>query len=295
MNSIVEIRAYDMYYDQLDEFLSISESLREGRQLPAPQGPRLIEFRDVGFRYPGTEKWALRHINLVLKPGEKLSIVGENGSGKTTLVKLLCRMYAPTEGGIFMDGVNICDIDHDEYTNLFSAVFQDFQLFAASLRDNVALGRDVPDSLIGAALSQVGLSNFCSGLPRGLDTHMSRQFDEQGVEPSGGEAQRIALARALVRNAPIVLLDEPTAALDPRAEYEIYRGFYSLTGDKSAVYISHRLSSARFCDRIAFLDAGAMLEYGTHEQLMRANGRYAELFRMQAQFYVKDESEGLNA
>ncbi len=286
MNSIVEIRAYDMYYDHLDEYLNVPMRLREGEHLPLPKGRRRIEFRNVGFRYAGAEKWALRHINLILEPGEKLSIVGENGSGKTTFAKLLLRLYDPTEGEILLDGMDIRRIDCDQYTELFSAVFQDFQLLAMSLRDNIALGLPVSDDQILHALDQVRLTEFVRSLPRGLDTHIDRLFDENGVIPSGGEGQRIALARALIRNTPVILLDEPTAALDPRAEYEIYQGFHALTEGKTAVYISHRLSSARFCDRIAVLHEGRLAEYGTHDELILLNGRYADLYRMQAQFYI---------
>ncbi len=286
MNSITEIKAYDLYYDHLDEFLSIPETLRGGRRQPLPEGRHIIEFRDVGFRYAGSQRWALRHINLTLTSGEKLSIVGENGSGKTTLTKLLCRQYDPTEGVILLDGTDVRDIDYDRYTELFSAVFQDFRMFDMPLRDNIALGLNASDDEILHALGQVGLAGFAEKLPNGLSTHIGRMFDGQGVTPSGGEGQRIALARALLRNAPIIILDEPTAALDPRAEYEIYQRFDALTEGKTAVYISHRLSSARFCDRIAVLHKGSLIEYGTHEQLMKAQGRYHELFAMQAHFYT---------
>lgn len=289
MKSIVEIRAYDLYYDKLDQFLAVPETLRAGRSLP-PEGGHLIEFMDVGFRYAGAEKWALRHINITMRPGEKLSVVGENGSGKSTFAKLLLRQYDPTEGVILMDGTDIRAIDYDRYMDLFSAVFQDFQLFAMSLRDNAALNQNVTDAQVFHALDRVGLAPFVKVLPRGLDTHIGRLFDEQGVESSGGEGQRIALARALIKNAPIILLDEPTAALDPRAEYEIYQGFHALTEGKTSVYISHRLSSARFCDRIAVFSEGRIIECGTHAELIRANGAYAELFRMQAQFYWDQEA-----
>jgi len=275
-----------MYYDHLDEYLNVPMRLRTGTQLPPPAGQHRIEFRSVSFRYAGAEKWALRRISLVLEPGEKLSIVGENGSGKTTFAKLLMRLYDPTEGEILLDGVDIRRIDCDRYMELFSAVFQDFQLFSMSLRDNIALGLPVSDEEILHALDQVGLSGFVRSLPRGLDTHIDRLFDENGVIPSGGEGQRIALARALIRNSPLILLDEPTAALDPRAEYEIYQGFDSLTKGKTAVYISHRLSSSRFCDRIVVLHGGEIIECGTHDELISLAGRYAELYRMQAQFYT---------
>ena len=285
MNSIVEIRAYDLYYDHLDEFLHVPETLRTGR-LPLPAGPHAIELKDVGFRYPGAEKWALRHVTLTLRPGEKLSVVGENGSGKSTLTKFLMRLYDPTEGAVYLNGRDIRTIRYDCYMDLFAAVFQDFQLLAMSLRDNIALGKPVSDGEILHALDQVGLGSFAANLPRGLDTHIGRLFDENGVLPSGGEGQRIALARALMKSAPVIVLDEPTAALDPRAESEIYQGFHRLTEGKTALYISHRLSSARFCDRIAVLHEGRLTEYGTHGELMRQNGRYASLYNMQAQFYT---------
>lgn len=285
MNSLVEICAYDMYFDQLDEFLRVPETLRESGRLPLPEGRR-IEFVDVGYRYEGAEKWALRHVSLILEPGMKLSVAGENGSGKTTFIKLLLRLYDPTEGVILLDGQDVRSLDYDSYLSLFSAVFQDFQLFAMSLRDNLLPGRSLSDAQALHALAQVGLDGFVRSLPAGLDTHLDRLFDERGVLPSGGERQRIALARALLKDAPVIILDEPTAALDPRAEYEIYQGFHALTESKTAVYVSHRLSSARFCDRIAVFHEGTLAECGTHEELMKLNGRYAGLFRMQAQFYT---------
>jgi len=285
--SLAEISAYDMYYDRLDEFLSLPETIEESGSLPAPKENLRIEFINVGYRYAGSEKWALRHINLTLEPGEKLSVVGENGSGKSTFAKLLCRMYDPNEGEIRIGGVDIRTIAIGEYLSLLCAVFQDFQLFAAPLRDNIALGTEASDEQILHALDQVGLSGFVNSLPRGLDTHVDRLFDQNGVIPSGGEGQRIALARALIRNAPIVLLDEPTAALDPRAEYEILHSFHRLTEGKTAVYISHRLSSSRFADRIVVFHEGCIAECGTHNELTALDGRYAGLFRMQAQFYTE--------
>ncbi|MBO4885535.1 MAG: ABC transporter ATP-binding protein [Clostridia bacterium] len=286
MKSLSEIRAYDMYYDKLDEYLSVPCAMREGKRLPLPEGPHEIVFDNVSFRYPGADGWALRRVSLTLHPGEKLALAGENGSGKTTLVKLLCRLYDPTEGEIRLDGVNIRDIDYDAYLSLFSAVFQDFRLFDFSLRDNVTLGRAADDAAVESALRRAGLDGRLASLPNGLDTFVGRAFDEHGFQPSGGEAQKIALARALFRNAPIIVLDEPAAALDPRAEYEMYRAFDALVDGKTALYISHRLSSARFCDRIAVMDAGRVAEYGAHDELIALGGRYAALYAMQAQFYL---------
>lgn len=284
---LTEIRAYDFYYDQLDQYMRIPRTLREGRQLPVPQQSHRFELRNVGFRYRGAEGWALRHIDLVIEPGQHLALVGENGSGKSTLVKLLCRMYAPTEGMILMDDVDIRDYDYDQYLACFAAVFQDFQLFDCSLRDNVLLGRTMDDAQLQQIIDQVGLRSRVNSLPCGLDTTVGRQFDESGFDPSGGEAQKIALARALCRNAPVILLDEPTAAMDPRAESELYRSFDALVSGRTAVYISHRLSSCRFCDCIAVLHHGRLSEYGTHDALMRRSSGYAELYRLQAQYYTE--------
>jgi ATP-binding cassette subfamily B protein/ATP-binding cassette subfamily C protein len=262
--------------------------MRENKRVHVPHGKHEIAFRDVSFSYPGQAGYALRGINITLKPGQKLSIVGENGAGKTTFVKLLCRIYDPTEGEILLDGVDIRDIEYDEYVALFSTVFQDYKLYALSLKDNVALSASdtASDGEVEAVLRKAGFGEKLDSLPKGVHTLVYRNFDGEGFEPSGGEGQKIALARALYRDAPIAILDEPTAALDPRAEYELYQRFHDLVARKTAVYISHRLSSARFCDTIAVLKNGEIAELGTHEELIAAKKQYAELFSMQAQFYV---------
>lgn len=285
MSSLAEIKAFDMYYDKLDEYLNVPQTLRQGR-LPVENKQHTIEFRNVSFRYPGAAVWALRNVSLTLREGERLSLVGENGSGKTTLIKLLCRLYDPIEGEILMDGVDVRKLDYDDYLAQFATVFQDLQLFDFSLRDNLALGRNIGDPKLLEVLAQVGLRERVETLPNGLDTYVGRTFDEQGFEPSGGEAQKIALARALCKDAPVVVLDEPMAAMDARAEYELYCGFDKLIGDKSAVYISHRMSSSRFCDRVAVLKNGKLVEYGTHDELLAQQGHYAELYALQAQYYT---------
>jgi len=286
MDSVAEIRAYDMYYENLDEYLNLPRRMQEGKRLPVPEGGHKIVFENVSFRYPGAENWALRHIDLTLSPHEKLALVGENGSGKTTLIKLLCRLYDPTEGRITIDGADIRDIAHDDYMRLFATVFQDYRLFDLPLRDNIALDRPADDNRIAAVCREVGLGERLASLPEGLDTYVGREFDESGFLPSGGEAQKIAIARAIYRDAPVMILDEPTAALDPRAEYELYRIFDRLTEGKSAVYISHRLSSTRFCDVIAVLKDGVLAEYGTHSELISRGGHYAGLYSLQAQYYT---------
>ena len=287
MDRLTEIRAYDFYYAQLDEYLHIPKLLRAGKQRIIPCKEHRIEFIDVGFRYPGANSWALQHVDLVIEPGQHLALVGENGSGKTTLIKLLCRLHAPTEGVILMDGINIQEYDYDQYMAQFAAVFQDFQLFDCSIRDNILLGKRMSDAKLDEIIDQVGLRPKVETLPKGKDTTVGRRFDEKGFEPSGGEAQKIVLARALCKNAPMIILDEPTAALDPRAEYELYRGFDSLIGGKTAVYISHRLSFCRFCDQIAVLQHGNLIEYGTHDDLLAKQAQYAELYEMQAQYYTE--------
>lgn len=290
MQNIVEVAEFRKYYTAIEEYLNIPAKMREGRRLPIPEGEHRIEFRDVSFSYPGQTGYALSHINITLNPGEKISVIGENGAGKSTFIKLLCRIYDPTEGMILIDGMDIRDIDYDQYMALFSTVFQDYRLFALSLKDNVALAKSdaVDDAAVEEALRKAGFGEKLADLPKGIKTLVYRNFDGEGFEPSGGEGQKIALARALFKDAPIVVLDEPTAALDPRAEYEMYQHFNELVANKTAVYISHRLSSARFCDRIIVFAGGELVEDGTHDILMRQGGRYAELFKMQAQYYEGD-------
>lgn len=290
MQDVVDVAAYRKYYDAIEEYLHIPARMRDNKGLSIPDGDHVIEFRNVSFSYPNQTGYALRHINLSLKAGHKLSVVGENGAGKTTFVKLLCRIYDPTEGVILLDGTDIRELDYDAYCSLFSTVFQDFKLYALSLKDNVALSQSdtVSDRDVEIALRKAGFGERLATLPKGVQTHVHRNYDGDGFEPSGGEGQKIALARALFKDAPFVIMDEPTAALDPRAEYEMYQHFHDLTSEKAAVFISHRLSSARFCDAIALFREGSITEYGTHEKLLKEKGQYAELFRMQAQYYTEN-------
>lgn len=247
-----------------------------------------IEFRDVSFQYPNTDVYALRHVNLKFKIGEKLAVVGMNGSGKTTFIKLLCRLYDPTEGVILLNGVDIRKYNYDEYMSIFSVVFQDFRLFAFSLGQNVAAGAGFSRTQAASCLKEAGFGERLSKMPKGLETSLYQDFDKQGVEISGGEAQKIALARALYKNAPFIVLDEPTAALDPASEYEVYRKFNEISGGKTAIYISHRLASCRFCDEILVFNEGVIVQHGTHEALLaESGGKYAELWNAQAQYYTE--------
>ncbi len=246
-----------------------------------------IEFRNVSFRYPRTEAYALRHVNLKFKAGEKLAIVGKNGSGKTTFIKLMCRLYDPTEGEILLNGINIKKYDYGEYMSIFSVVFQDFRLFSFSLGQNVAADSEYDAQCVRRCLIQAGLEERLGSMPAGTETFLYRNFDKDGIEISGGEAQKIALARALYKNAPFIILDEPTSALDPAAEYEVYSSFNHIAGDKTAIYISHRLASCRFCDKIAVFDGGQIVQTGSHHELISQEaGKYYELWHAQAQYYT---------
>ena len=285
LDSLIEIQTYDTYYDKLDEYLNLPQTLRRGNELIDVNRAHLIEFKNVSFKYSGSDVYALKDVNITIPFGQKLSIVGENGAGKTTFVKLMTRMYDPTEGEILLDGVNIKKIDYDQYMSLFSSVFQDYKLFSFSVKDNVALAQPVNKDRIVDILEYVGFGEKLRRLPNGIDTSVFKNFDEEGFEPSGGEGQKIALARALYKDAPVVLLDEPTAAMDPKAEYELYQRFNEMVQGKTAVYISHRLSSAKFCDVIAVFSNGQIIEYGSHDELYSKGGVYAELFSMQSQFY----------
>ena len=269
------------------EFLELENEMYKG-SLPVEKrrdGEYRIEFRDVSFRYPGSEQYALRNFSMKLKVGERLAIVGMNGSGKTTMIKLLCRLYDPQEGEILLNGVNIKKFRQEEYLKLFSVVFQDFKLFSLPLGENVAADCHYDREKVERCLREAGMGERLERMPEGVETYLYKDY-EDGVEISGGEAQKVAIARAVCKDAPFVLLDEPTAALDPISEYEIYRGFDHIVGDKTAVYISHRLSSCRFCERIAVFHEGQVVQTGSHEELLKdKGGKYLELWNAQAQYY----------
>ena len=247
-----------------------------------------VEFRNVSFKYAGSDQYALKNVNMTFKVGERLAVVGMNGSGKTTFIKLMCRLYDPTEGEIYMNDFNIRKYDYRQYLDLFSVVFQDFSLLALPLGNNVSSSETWDAERAERCLRGVGLGERYDTMPKGLETPITKHFDDEGVNVSGGEAQKIALARALYRDAPFIILDEPTAALDPIAEAEIYSKFDEIVGDKTAIYISHRLSSCRFCDKIAVFDKGELVQLGSHEELLSdQNGKYYELWTAQAQYYNK--------
>lgn len=245
-----------------------------------------VEFRNVSFRYPGSDEYALRNFNLKLKIGEKMALVGKNGSGKTTMIKLLCRLYDPTEGEILLNGIDIRKFDYQEYMQLFSVVFQDFSIFDFSIAQNVATSSEYAPEEVKDCLERAGFGERLAELEQGIETYVGEQYDD-GVTMSGGECQKLAIARALYQDSPFILLDEPTAALDPVAEFEIYSAFNEMVGSKTAIYISHRLSSCRFCNDIVVFDAGRIVQRGSHEELMGQQGDlYHELWEAQAQYYT---------
>ena len=278
------------YLDKTFEFLDIPNAMYQGSLTTEKRADRRyeVEFKDVSFKYPGSDIWALRHVNMKFKVGKRLAIVGENGSGKTTFIKLLCRLYDPQEGQILLNGIDIRKYKYDDYMNIFSIVFQDFQLISQPLGNNVAGSMHYDRERVQKALVDAGFGERLATMEKGLDTMIYKSLSEDGVDVSGGEAQKIAIARALYKDAPFIILDEPTAALDPIAEAEIYGKFDEIAGDKTAIYISHRLSSCKFCDEIAVFHEGAVIQQGSHASLVAdTNGKYYELWHAQAQYYTE--------
>ena len=268
-------------------------AFEEGEPLRA-QAHRMYEIKleNVTFRYPGADKDTLQNINLTLHPGEKLAVVGLNGAGKTTLVKLICGFLDPTQGRVLLDGVDIRKYNRADYYTMFSAVFQSFSLLATTVAANVAQTEDgIDKERVRECVEKAGLREKIESLPKKYETLLNREVYEDAVMLSGGETQRLMLARALYKDAPFIILDEPTAALDPIAESEMYQKYHEMTKEKSSVYISHRLASTRFCDRIILIDNARIAEEGTHEELLCAGGKYAELFSVQSQYYKEGEAQ----
>ena len=244
--------------------------------------PKTIELKNVSFTYPGNDEPTLKNINMTLHPKEKIALVGYNGAGKTTLTNLLLRLYDVTDGEILIDGEDIRNVTADSHRDRFSAVFQDFQLFAATLGENVALTPEVDSERATAALRHSG---FSKSVPNGLDTYLLREFDDEGIMMSGGESQKVAISRAFYKNCPYVILDEPSANLDPIAEYNLNQSMIEAAQDKTVVFISHRLSTTVSADRIYVMENGEIIEQGSHEELMAMNGTYAYMFNLQAEKY----------
>lgn len=272
------------------EFLDIPNNMYQGSLTVEKRRDRKyeVEFRNVSFKYPGSENYALRNVNMQFEIGRRLAVVGMNGSGKTTFIKLLCRLYDPTEGEILLNGIDIRKYNYTEYMMIFSVVFQDFRLFSLKMGENVASKIAYDYAQVMDSLEKVGFDERLSELRGGVETYLYKDYDKNGVNISGGEAQKIAIARALYKDAPFIILDEPTAALDPIAEAEIYSRFNDVVEDRTAIFISHRLSSCKFCDEIAVFHEGAIIQQGTHASLVSdENGKYYELWHAQAQYYAE--------
>lgn len=244
-----------------------------------------VEFEHVSFKYPGSDSYVIKDLNLSFVIGEKMAIVGKNGSGKTTFIKLLCRLYDVTEGCIKVNGIDIRKYDYQEYCDLFAVVFQDFCMFDFPVGENLACSTNVDEAKAKDALTRAGLGERMKELPEGLKTYVGKGFNENGVNFSGGEKQKMAIARAIYKDAPFVIMDEPTAALDPEAECEVFEGFDKMVGKKTAIYISHRLASCRFCEDILVFDKGQVVQRGSHEELEKEEGLYKELWSAQAVYY----------
>ena len=294
MSDLQTFLATGSEFDYINSYLSTYEdfiaqpSMAYDGTLPIEKrddGQYEFAFHDVSFSYPGTNIPVLEHVTLSFAVGEKTALVGRNGAGKTTLIKLLCRLYEPTSGYITLNGIDIRKYSYKEYTQAFSVVFQDFHLFSLPLDENIAAGTEIDEAALQSSLAKVGLTDRVQQLPQGVRTRLYNN-NGSGVDLSGGETQRTAIARALYKDAPFVILDEPTAALDPIAEAEIYEQFSQMTAGKTAVYISHRMSSCKFCDRIIVLDHGRIAEDGTHDTLLANHGIYANLYETQAQYYT---------
>lgn len=294
MSDLQTFLATGSEFDYINSYLSTYEdfiaqpSMAYDGTLPIEKrddGQYEFAFHDVSFSYPGTNIPVLEHVTLSFAVGEKTALVGRNGAGKTTLIKLLCRLYEPTSGYITLNGIDIRKYSYKEYTQAFSVVFQDFHLFSLPLDENIAAGTEIDEAALQSSLAKVGLTDRVQQLPQGVRTRLYNN-NGSGVDLSGGEAQRTAIARALYKDAPFVILDEPTAALDPIAEAEIYKQFSQMTAGKTAVYISHRMSSCKFCDRIIVLDHGRIAEDGTHDTLLANHGIYANLYETQTQYYT---------
>lgn len=272
---------------KIQEYLNIPEpfSFEGGAQPPAANGYEL-RLENVSFRYPDTKKDILKQMNLTIHPGEKLAVVGLNGAGKTTMVMLLCGFYDPTEGRVLLNGQDIREFDRRQYYDLFSAVFQGFSILDTTIAECVAqTAENIDTEKVNRCLAKAGLTETVSKFPHGVNTHFGRDVYLDGVQLSGGQTQRLMLARALYKDGPILILDEPTAALDPIAENDIYQKYSDMTAGKTSVFISHRLASTRFCDRILFIADGGIAEEGTHQELMAKGGAYAELFAVQSRYY----------
>ena len=292
MNGCIDLYRSSLCISDVRNFLDYKSVMNHGKGANIFQSAPEIEFHDVCFSFPNSESLILDHISFKIKRGEKIALVGINGAGKTTLIKLVCGLFIPTDGYISVDGKNISEYNIEEYYSKISAVFQDIYTLPMSIEENIAGFRaDIDYERLNAAIEKAGLKDKIDSLPDGLRTKLDKTLFKDATELSGGERQKLAMARALYKESPIVILDEPTAALDPIAEEKVYRIYHSLSDRTTSIFVSHRLASTRFCDRIFYMENGRILEEGTHESLMRDGGKYAEMFHAQSQYYTGDFKE----
>lgn len=291
-STLIRLKTQNTYLSSYSEYLEIPNEKYEGT-LPVEKridNEYELEFKNVSFGYPGSGEMALKNVSFRLRTGCRLAIVGANGAGKTTFIKLLCRLYDPTEGEILLNGINVKKYDYNEYIRLFSVVFQDYKIFSFSVAENVSASQDFDEDRVRRSLEEAGLYDRVMEMKEGIHTKLlkdQQEDGEEGLEISGGEKQKLALARALYRDAPVVILDEPTSALDPIAEQDIYQRFNRMVEDKTAIFISHRMSSCRFCDTIVVFDEGHIVQTGSHEELLQdKEGIYSRMWEAQAQYYV---------
>ncbi|MGF7109038.1 ABC-type multidrug transport system fused ATPase/permease subunit [Treponema pedis] len=289
MQTLTNLSEYKNYYKFYKEYMSIPIQTDFGKDKPALPFSFDIEFQNVSFKYGKSEKYALQNVSVKFNSKERIAVIGENGAGKSTFVKLLMRLYEPTNGKILINGIDIKTIDYDYYQTWFAAVFQDFKLFSFSIKENITFGKTETEEdkkRFEKIVESTGLKEVIEKLNKGVDTLVYRDFDDAGFTPSGGQGQKIAIARAAYKNAPIAILDEPTAALDPKAENKIYEQFDEFFKDKCSLYISHRMAVTKFSDRTLVFDNAKIVQDGNHEELINQEGKYKELYELQAKFYV---------
>ena len=280
------LNLFNTYLEHYFDFLNIETKMNYGEVEGNIQQDFTIEFKNVSFTYPNQKEPALKDVNLIIMPGEKIALVGKNGAGKTTLIKLLCRLYEPSSGEILINNIPLYEYSKEFLNKMFSVVFQDFKLFSYSIKENIMASFEGDDDKLMLAIEQAGIKSRIDLMEKGIDTIIYQRNTEAGIEISGGEAQKIAIARALYKDSPIVILDEPTAALDPRSEAEIYEKFNTLVENKMSIFISHRMSSTKFCDKVVVLEKGSINEMGTHIELLKNNGIYYQMWQAQAKYYT---------